>query len=192
MNRTHIAMGTMLAVAAAGFFSSVLGGCIGTIGRNQLAERTGNVTVVFINNTPYQAAFSYGSYDAWDRTPGAVNFEQLTVPANTSSEAATLPCTRNVAIGTDDFVARVIATKADEAAPAFDPDAFDTTVHFSSAPAGSAAASLPTAGSALGVEKLLGVDYSCEDRLIFTFVEDPDAAGGFRIDYEVILDVIKD
>ena len=191
MNRTYIAIGTTLAVAAAGILTAVLGGCIGTIGRNQLVERTGNVTVVFINNTPYQAAFSYGSYDAWDRSPGAVNFEQLTVPANTSSTAATLPCARNVAVGTDDFVARVIATKADETATAFDPDAFDTTVHFSSAPAGSAAASLPTAGSAVGAQELLGVDYSCEDRLIFTFVEDPDAPGGFRIDYEVILDVIK-
>jgi len=82
----------------------------------------------------------------------------------------------------------VIATKTDEATTSFDADSFDTVVHFSAAASDSDAAALPTAGTALGVEKLLGVDYSCADLLVFTFTEDPDAEGGFRVDFEVILD----
>jgi hypothetical protein len=82
----------------------------------------------------------------------------------------------------------VIETEADLSADEFVPEAFDTVVHFSSAPAGSTGEGLPTQGTAEGIERLLGVDYSCEDQLVFTFVQDPDAPGGFRIDYQVIVD----
>ncbi len=85
----------------------------------------------------------------------------------------------------------MIATNADKT-DTFDADAFDTVVHFSSAPSDSNAAALPTEGTALGREVLLGVDYSCADEIIFTFVQDPDAVGGFRIDFEVILDDTQD
>ncbi len=189
MNCRNIVISGLLALMVAGLFS--VGGCIGDLARNQMAERTGNISLVFINNTEYRAIFTYGVYDAWDRSPGPVELQQLTLAPNSSSSPATLPCARNVAIGTDDFVERVLETEADQADD-FDPDAFNTEVYFSSAPADSVAGSLPTAGTARGIEKLLGVDYSCEDRLIFTFVEDPDAKYGFRIDYEVILDEIKD
>lgn len=191
MNRKSVAISGALAGMAAALFA-VFTGCIGTIAQNQLAERTGDITFVFINSTPYRAAFSYGTWDAWDRTPGPVDLQQLQLAPNTTSDEATVPCRRNAAVGTQDFVDRVIATRADEELQDFDPDAFDTVVHFSSAPSGTGAAALPTVGTALGIEKLLGVDYSCGDQLIFTFVEDPDAEGGFRIDFEVILDERKD
>jgi hypothetical protein len=145
----------------------------------------------FINNTRYRAAFSFGTWDASDRTPGPVTLQQLRVPANTSSTAATVPCRRNAAVGTKNFVDRVVATKTDQTTTTFDPDSFDKVVHFSAAASDSDAAALPTAGTALGVEKLLGVDYSCADLLIFTFWEDPDAEGGFRVDYEVVLDQVQ-
>lgn len=151
-------------------------------------ERTGNISVQFINATDYRASFSYGAYDAWENE-GEVQLQQLSVSPNTTSAVQTLTCRRNVAVGTQDFVDRVLETEADEGLAGFDPDRFDTTVHFSDAPTGSDAEFLPTVGTALGAEALIGNDYSCGDLLVFTFVEDPDEEGGFRIDLEVILDV---
>jgi len=152
------------------------------------AERQGNVTFVFVNDTPFRAAFSFGTYDALDHTPGATELRQLRVAAKSSSAPVTVTCRRNAAIGTEEYVQRVIDTEADLAATNFIPDAFDTTVHFSSAPDGSPTADLPIDGFAVGVEKLLGIDFSCSDQLMFTFREDPDAEGGFRIDFSVISD----
>ncbi len=173
-----------LAIAAA---LLCLSGCDTVFFLNQTAERNGNITVSFINNTPYRASFSYGSYDKLDNSPGAVSFQQLRLEGDTTSAAQTLTCRRNVAIGTQDLVDRVLATRADEN-DNFDPDAFDIVVHFSGAAQDSDAAALPTRGSALGRERLLGADYSCGDQLVFTFEEDPNAEGGFRIDFTVIVD----
>lgn len=175
-----------LAVLAAVAAGLSMGGCSGEFFRNQTAERTGNIQFVFINNTPYRASFSFGTWDSLDRDPpGVVALQQLRVEANTTRQGIQLPCRRNSAIGTEEFVTRVVATSADDV-DNFDPDAFDVDVHFSSAPIDSDAAALPTVGLAKGVEKLLGIDYACQDTLIFTFEQDPDAAGGFRIDFSVI------
>ncbi len=183
-------MTTRTKVSGAAFVAGLLvvlqPGC-GSTFVNLTKERTGNVTVVFVNNTPYRAGFSYGSYDAWDRSYGTVTLQQLSMEAHTTSTAATIPCRRNVAVGTDDFVARVQVTQAYDT-DTFNADLFGSTVSFSSAPTDSTAVNLPTEGTALGREVLLGIDYSCADELIFTFVEDPASPGGFRIDYQVIID----
>jgi len=187
MKRRHVAISGVLAFVAGGVLAGFTG-CSPTLLQNLTAERTGNVTIQFINNTPFRAAFSYGSYDAWDKSPGPVDLQQLRLEAHTTSAAATVTCRRNVAVGTQDFVKRVLDTKTDQSTANFDADAFDSVVHFSSAPTDSTGAALPSAGTALGVEKLLGVNFGCANELIFTFVQDPDATGGFRIDFEVIRD----
>ncbi len=163
------------------------GGCSRTVWLNQTKERTGNITMLFVNTTSADAGFTYGTWDEWDQSPGTVNMRQSSVPAFTASEVVTVPCARNAAIGTQPLVDRVLETKADDT-DTFIPERFDTVVRFAQASSDSDAAGLPTAGTAKGVGLLLGVDYSCEDRIIFTFVEDPDAEGGYRIDYVVILD----
>lgn len=163
------------------------GGCIPSIFLNQTKQRTGNITIQFVNNTPYTAVFSYGTYDAWDNTPGLATLEQLRLAPNTSSTPTTVTCRRNAAVGTQDFVNRITLLGTDTFA-SFDPDAFSTVVQFSAAPTGSSAAGLPTAGTAVGQNRLLGVDYSCGDQLVFKFFVDPDATGGFRIDFDDILD----
>ena len=140
--------------------------------------------------TTADAGFTYATWDQWDHSPGAINMKQLTVAALTSSTVDTLPCARNAAVGTQDMVTRVLETEAD-VTDTFNPDLFDTVVRFTTTNAGTGADSLPTAGTAQGVQVLLGVDYSCEDEIVFTFVEDPDAPGGFRVDFEVILDVVQ-
>ncbi len=158
---------------------------------NMFEERVGQVEVVFINNTPFRASFSYGSWDSLDRSPGPSTLQQLRLEGLTTSDLSELPCRRNIAIGTREFLDRVLANDGDDTDD-FDPDAFVEVVNFSSADPDSDAAALPTAGTADGLEVRLGVDYSCADRLIFTFEQDPDAPGGFRIDFNVIIDVNPD
>jgi hypothetical protein len=186
MHRT-VAISVAAAATLVGMWT--LSGCNGTIWANQTKERTGDVTIAFVNTTTADAGFTYATWDQWDHSPGAINFKQLTVPAQSSTATNTLPCARNLGVGTQDMVTRVRETKADVADTTFNPDLFDTVVRFTATNAGTSADNLPTAGTAQGVELLLGVDYSCADEIIFTFVEDPDAPGGFRVDFEVILDV---
>jgi hypothetical protein len=162
------------------------GGCADLIA-NLIEERSGNVTVVFINNTPYRAAFTFGTYDALDRDLpyGEVDLLQRRLEAMTSTASITLSCRRNLAIGTEEFVQRARDTEAN-LVPQFDDDAFDTVVHFSDAPIDSDAAALPTVGTAEGREVRLGVDYACGDELIFTLVEDASAPGGFAIEFRLL------
>ncbi len=163
--------------------------CLGEVYLNQTKERAGNVSMVFINSTPHRAIFTVGTWDAWDRLgPGPIQLDFLRLAGNSTSGVFSLACRRNAAVGTEKLVKRALDTDADDADD-FDANAFGAQVRFSSAPTDSEAADLPTAGTAEGREVLLGVDYSCADRLVFTFVEDPAAPGGFRVDFEVIRDV---
>lgn len=162
--------------------------CNGDFAANMTEEIAGNITVSFINNTDFRASFSFGTWDSLDRTipsPGAVNFQQLRLENNQTSAPLTLQCRRNFAIGTNELLQRVIDTDGTDAAN-FDADAFVTVVNFSSAPATSNAAALPTEGTARGREELVGVTYKCGDQLIFTFEEDLAAPGGFRIDFQLL------
>jgi hypothetical protein len=161
----------------------LIAGC-GTAVLNQTAERTGNVTVQIINDTPYTAAFTYGTWDAWDRSPpGPVQLQQLVLAANTSSAVATVSCARNFSVATEEFIQRATLIDAPNSVTNFNADAFDSVVHFSNVAPGSSGASLPLVGTATGIQRLLGVDYECGDQLIFTLVQDPDAPGGFRVDF---------
>ncbi|MBK9126924.1 MAG: hypothetical protein IPM13_03890 [Phycisphaerales bacterium] len=191
MNLRRVVFSSAAGCLLCGALLSV-GGCPEYLSQYMISERTGNVTFQFINTTPFRASFSYGTWDSLDRSPpGTVTLLQLRLAANSTSTTSTAVCRRNAAIGTAEFVARVLATRADEAAN-FDADAFGEVVNFSSAPSNSDAAALPTEGTAAGREVLIGRDFSCGDRLVFTFVQDPDASGGFRIDFEVIKDQVRD
>lgn len=177
-----------LAVTVCVLGTALSAGCTdSSLFRNLVAPVAGDVAFIFVNDTPHRAVFSFGTYNDLDRSPGAVNFEQLRLEAHTTSELVVVTCARNAAIGTEGFVTRVLATDADDR-PDFDPDAFHEWVGFSSFPTGSTGAGLADAGYAEGLEVLLGYDFSCGDQLIVTFVEDETAPGGFRIDFTVLLD----
>lgn len=153
---------------------------------NQTARRQGNVSFQFVNTTPFRASFSYGTYDALDRNPpGSVVLEQLRLEGFQTTAPTDVECRRNAAVGTQALVDRVVETKGDLVVN-FDREAFTPVVNFSSADADSDAAALPTEGTAEGIELLLGVDFACADRLIFTFVQDATAPGGFRIDFSLL------
>lgn len=167
-------------------FSTLTVGCPGDFVANQIEERSGRVSVIIINNTPYRASFTLGGYDALVRNPpSAAELEQQRVEAMISTSPISMDCVRNIAIGTEALVERVVETEGDQAA-GFDDDAFSENVNFSSAPIDSASAALPTIGYAEGREARLGVDFGCGDQLIFTFEEDATVTGGFRIEYSVL------
>ncbi|MBW7906292.1 MAG: hypothetical protein LC135_04575 [Phycisphaerae bacterium] len=183
-NRLMTRLSALAAIAPA------LPGCSSQFLANQTEDRTGNIEVVFINNTPYRAVLSMGSFDSLDRNPpGPVQFQQLRIEGFTTTAVGNFPCRRVFAIATPELLRRVLDTDTDQSA-GFDIDAFNDVVHFSAAPADSELATAPTAGTAAPREVRLGVDFSCADRLFFTLQEDPSAPGGFRIDYTVILDTL--
>lgn len=161
-------------------------GCSPNLWRNLVEEAQGNLFVQFINNTPYRASFTAGAFDDLDRDPpGPVDIQQRAVEGGTSTAAIQFACGRDFAIGTSALLARVRAVGADSGAN-FNEDLFGERVSFSSAPAGTDAANLPTEGEALGKVFRLAVDYTCNSQLLVIFEEDADAPGGFRIDLTVI------
>ncbi|MCA9243584.1 MAG: hypothetical protein KDA32_06495 [Phycisphaerales bacterium] len=164
----------------------LLGGCNAALIRNLTEESQGNVSVQFINNTPFRAVFSFATYDAFDRNPpGPMDFRQQAVEANSSTAPTNLICGRNLAVGTQALIDRAILT-GEQSQAGFNSQQFNAVVNFSSAAAGTAAENLPTAGTADGLEARLGLDYSCGDLAIFIFEQDPNEPGGFRIRYDLI------
>jgi hypothetical protein len=167
-------------------FSALNVGCTGDLVANLTETKSGNITLFFINNTPYRASFACGTYDALDRNPpGEVDFHQLLVEANTTTTPLTLACGRNAAVGTAALIARATDTGEPDSS-GFDPDIFTPLVAFSSTAQDDPGAALPDAGTAEGIEVRLGVDYACGDDLYFTFVEDETAPGGFRVEYRLL------
>lgn len=184
MNRKYL---RPLALVAIALLPMTLGvSCALDLFRNNTEELTGNVTVVFTNNTDARASFTFGSYDPLQLDPpSAANVQQTRLEANTVSGAFTVICRRTIAVATQDLVDRVVDTNGDDAA-GFDREAFNAEVNFSNAPADSDAAALPTVGVALGREVRVGVDFKCGDQLNFKFVKDETAEGGFKIEFSVI------
>ena len=179
MSSKTITVGLVLTFVSIGFLTALVG-CPATLLLNQTAERTGNITVTFINETPYRASFTFGTWDALDRSPlGPISFGQDRL-AGMESAPTSLLCARNFAIGTQDMYDRVVdggdLTTIDE-------DAFDIVVHFSDAPEGSDLEGVATVGTALGIEKLLGIDYTCGDQLIFYLCS--GSGCGWRISYRL-------
>lgn len=178
--------------AAVGLLAAMMvftvGGCDGSFVGNLVEERQGNVRVQFINNTPYRALLSVGSYDDLARFPvGEVTVQQRRVEANTATTVISLACRRNIAVNTSKLIRRIRDTDA-VSAQNLDEDLLSDFIGFSAAPQGSSAESIPTAGTTPGVELLLGVDYTCEDLLILIFHVDPGTPSGFRVEFRLIQD----
>jgi hypothetical protein len=177
-------------VVLAGAAALALVGCSGALISNLTEESQSNISVLLINNTDFRASFTIGAFDDFDRNPpGQVSFQQPRVEAHTSAAPINFGCFRDVAIGSDKLLTRILATDGDDMAN-FDPDTFVTGVNFSTAPLGSDGAALPDAGKGGARTVRLGVDYGCDDQLIFTFEQNDD--GTFRIDYSVVVNARGD
>jgi hypothetical protein len=153
------------------------------------AGARGNTEVVFINNTPFRAIFTFGAYDELDRRTEPVlrQFSAATatldLEGNTQSDTLQVRCTRTYAIGTEGLITRVRAN-LDEGD--FNEDALVEGANFSSAAVGDDDADAPTEGVAAPHEALIGIDYECGALLIYRFEVNDAGPEPFVIDLTVI------
>lgn len=138
--------------------------------------------LAFINNTPFRAIFTFGSYDPLDQNTTPVGFGQLRLESGATSPLQTQPCKKSFSVGGEELI-RLIDVRD---LVVNDPRALIDGVSFSAAPLGDPLEAEPTEGTALGRVDRAGVDFTCEAVLIYTFEQDATAPGGFRIDLQVL------
>jgi hypothetical protein len=153
------------------------------------------VQVGFVNNTPFRAIFTFGSYDQLDRDTIPTGFSPVRLQGNASVQTSQL-CRGTFSVGGDELIRLLRRHEADPSITITDPRALVNGVNFSGAPLGDPLEAEPTEGSADGLVLLAGVDFTCERTnihdqtgtglLLFTFEQDAAAPGGFRIDYTFI------
>jgi len=158
----------------------------------ELAGGSGNIDVIFINNTPHRAVFTYGTYNNTDQfaVPAARQFVGdaggATLEGDTFAEAVVLPCDRVFSIG-DSELLRLIQENMDEATlETLDPDVLVEGMAFSSAALGEEHAGLATEGFAPAVRALLGVDFPCGSVVIIRLEIADVGPAPFRADFEII------
>lgn len=157
------------------------------------------LSAVFINQTPFRATFTTGVFDPQNdriinqNDPRDVllfyqffdsSDNTLRLNGNSTSETITFSCGREWSVGSARLIELLryngLTGGANETALTpgvqfFQDDLTDPTAE----PA--------LVGTAEPRSALLGVNYECDSLLVFRLREDAAAAGGFRIDLEVIL-----
>ncbi|MFO0973589.1 MAG: hypothetical protein U1A27_09145 [Phycisphaerae bacterium] len=160
---------------------ALVSSCTPTAWLNLTVTRRGTITIGFINNTPFRANFTFGGYDVTDQSTVPV-FGQLRVEGNTSAAQQTQACRRVFSVGGDELI-RLIRQQN---LTVNDAPVLHENIFFSSAAAGDPLAAVPTEGTAQQRILLDGVDYLCAGVLVFSYVQDAAAPGGFRMDYMFI------
>lgn len=160
------------------------------------AGQRGTLRVLFINNTPYQAVFTYGSYDQHDQD-SQPDFEQFGLqdfPAKLDGDSmssisvtntrAFIDCARVFAIGSDrlhEFI-RQHVSDVDLVS-----EAMVEGVEFLEIPAQDELSNQPrSVGFAPPFEALLGVDFPCQALLVIRFERNDLGPAAFRVDFELI------
>ena len=153
--------------------------------------------VGFINNTPFRAIFTFGSYVPLDKETIPTAFGQLRLEGNTASAQQAIPCRKTVSVGGSELIRLLNENENDPRINIADPRALVRGVNFSGAPLGDPLEAEPTEGTADGLELRAGIDFTCDRTdirdttgsvlVLFTFEQDASAPGGFRIDHSVIL-----
>lgn len=166
------------------------GGC-GEEWLNQTASFGGNTAggrgslgVVILNNTPYQAVLTLGSYDqAAEVEP---DFRQYTLDGSLQLDAdadggvLSLDCARVVSIGGLRLLSQIEESGAD-----FSSEALIEGIEFFST-SGDESEEPVSQGVVGPFEVLLGVDFPCNSLLIFKLEVDDAGTEPFRIDFELI------
>jgi len=173
----------------------VLTGCVVDISNltaplgGNVAGSRGQVRIVFINNTPHHAVFTFGTYDQTDQS-SEPDFRQfghdedgLILEGDNSSAIGALECARVFSVGGPRMLALIEnnlpdATLTDEATI--------DGVEFFSVPDEDAGASPISQGKAPPFEALLGVDFPCNALLIVRLEIDDLGPAPFRVDFEII------
>jgi hypothetical protein len=154
------------------------------------------ISVGFINDTPFRAIFTFGAYDQLDENTLPTGFGQLRLEGNTSSAVQTQPCRKTFSVGGAELIKLIEDNESDPNITVTDENALIDGVYFSGAPVGDPLEAEPTEGTAEGRAVLNGVDFTCQrvniddltgtGLLLFNFVQDAGAPGGFRIDFSFV------
>lgn len=163
-------LGTCAVLSGCAFSFDALLRNTASLGGNAAGQR-GNTEVVFINNTPYRAIFTFGTYDDLDRNtvPTIEQFAAgatLTLEGNSQTDPQQVQCARVYSIGGQGLIARILEN-ADEAN--YDKDLLFEGVRFSSAAADSDLANEATEGTAAADIAYIGPDFECGGLLIYRF-----------------------
>lgn len=152
--------------------------------------------VGFINNTPFRAIFTLGAYDQLDKDTLPTGFAQLRLEGNTTSAQLTQPCRKTFALGGEKLIQLIDENRNAPNINITDERALVRGVNFSGAALGDPLEAEPTEGTAEPTLLLNGVDFTClrtdirqttgTGVLLFTFVQDPAAPGGFRVDFSFV------
>lgn len=174
---TSIAMATLLLLLL-GACAQTFFNMTSTLGGANPGTRS-NIDVMFINNTPYRALFTFGTYDPQNlnqdsRVAFAPRFDQFTAAANaadrlegnTSSDVFTFACGRAMSIGGRQLIRLLID---EELTANLDEAALTTGIIFSADPLDSDGADQPTAGTGPETVTLQGAEYQCDSLLVYTF-----------------------
>jgi len=153
------------------------------------AGQRGSFGVMFINNTPYRAVFTLGSYDQTD-PKSQPDFDQFAfktsgrkLEGNTDSGILSFRCARVFSIGGPRLLA-LIHDNLPDASLSSEAD-IEGLEFFKTDPADAAAAPV-SQGKSAPFEALLGVDFPCNALLIFRLEINDAGPEPFRVDYELI------
>ncbi len=195
----------LLTTILTGLFLPLAGGCgelflnqTATLGGDSAGER-GSVRVLFINNTPDRAVFTYGAYDQTDQLSGP-DFAQFGLgdsarhlDGNSESSLASdedesfVACARVFGIGSPELLRLMEENLTDVT---MRDDALVEGVEFfqiGGEDGDDDSAEPQSSGFAAPFEALLGVDFSCGSLLIVRFeVNDVEGDWPYRIDFEIV------
>jgi len=182
------ALGLALASGIAGCASDAWLFATASLGGDTAGQR-GNVQVVFINNTPYRATFTFGAYDNLDRNtaPALQQFssetDTRTLEGDSETEPITVQCHRIFSIGGEGLIARVQENLAEDA---FEEAALVPGVYFSSLAAGEEFADLPNEGVAAAHDAFIGADFDCGSLIVYRLEFSDAGEEEFEIQMSVI------
>lgn len=181
-------VGAGLAMLTAGCAFDALLAATASLGGATAGQR-GNAQVVFINNTPFRAIFTFGAYDHLDRDTQPVlrQFSSatttLSLEGNSESTVQQIQCHRVFSIGGAGLIARVRDNLSEGS---FEETPLVEGVYFSSADVGDDLADLPTEGVAAPLDSFIGADFECGSMVIYRFEVDDSGAAAFTVEMTTI------
>ncbi|MDO8631180.1 MAG: hypothetical protein Q7R41_11870 [Phycisphaerales bacterium] len=153
------------------------------------AGQRGSFGVLFINNTPYRAVCTHGSYDQTDPL-SQPDFDQFdlndrgpVLEGNSASDILPFRCARVFSIGGPRLLALIHANLPDTD---FSSEADIEGVEFFSADPNDPDSAPVSQGKAAPFEALLGADFPCNALLIFRLEVNDSGPEPFRVDFELI------
>ena len=188
MNRKRLVAAVLGLVVCGGCSADAWLHATASLGGDTAGGR-GNTQVIFINNTPYRAIFTFGTYDELDQNtaPQLTQFSSSAttqnLEGNTQTDPITVQCARVYSIGGTGLIARVLANLD---ASTYDETALVDGVNFSSAAVGDDLADDATEGKAAANNAFIGADFDCGSLLIYRFEVNDAGPEPFIVQLSVI------